>query len=897
MKRIVIVGFVLCMLLTSIPFSVAAAAGDSTVIFHSDAADGRLCETEIPLDFSFAVEQQGKYQFVMEYQTIPSNNITPQVLVELDGTAIGTYDLPRIWAPKESSLLPDGRYMQDGQGNEIMPEYEEITEWQMLVLPSDMEIAAGSHAMSLTIVRGSVRIRTASLRPVGQEISYNEYCKQFGDMASATESVFQEAELISRKSHLELPLFFDRTSPQISPNDPVKLRYNLLGGSGFATEGQWVEWEIDVPETGLYVLDFCYRQNVNRGLSVKRQLLIDGEIPFAECTDVEFSACDGFNVKTVGTEAAPYQFLLEKGKHTLRMEVVLAGYRESLAELKEVVQNLNMLYSKIMVIVGENPDAYRDYGLVEHIDGLKEILTDSSNRLSELAVVLNKNTDKKGDLTARLDEAARMFLSMAEEPNKIPQRMDNFLSQINGMADLIGSLRNQPLELDWLSFRGIDQDAKETKVGFWEALKYHVESFVGSFLTDYMSIEGDNGADPLRVWISSNDLLVAGFAVGRDQAQIVSRLATERFSVETNCPVSVSLVTQDAILPALVSGKGPDVALFLPKDTLSNLYFRNALVDLSTSMTNYAEVEQRFYPSSMVSLKAYGKTFALPEAQSFNMMFIRKDLFNSMNLKAPETWDQFYTVLGRLQNQGMNAGIAEAVQIYEMFLLQNGGKLYNEERTKTQMTEAASIEAFSVWTDLYSKYSMPKVFDALNRFRTGQLPIVLAPAYFYGQLAVGAPEIAGEWEMYPIPGTANGESINHSESCLITGAAVMKHSDRQEDALRFLDWWTSDKTQVQFALENENRLGVSGRYYSASKAVLETLALTVQEQEALKKQWLAVDDVPRSVATYYVQRCLTNAFRRVVYNFERPRDVIGRYGNMADDELVRKNEEMNPKED
>ena len=53
-----------------------------------------------------------------------------------------------------------------------------------------------------------------------------------------------------------------------------------------------------------------------------------------------------------------------------------------------------------------------------------------------------------------------------------------------------------------------------------------------------------------------------------------------------------------------------------------------------------------------------------------------------------------------------------------MFLLQNGGTLYNQDMSRTNMTGKASIEAFAAWTDLYVKYGLPKSFDILNRFRT-----------------------------------------------------------------------------------------------------------------------------------------------------------------------------------
>ena len=399
--------------------------------------------------------------------------------------------------------------------------------------------------------------------------------------------------------------------------------------------------------------------------------------------------------------------------------------------------------------------------------------------------------------------------------------------------------------------------------------------------------------EPLRVWASTNDLISTGYATGRDQAQILSRLITDSFTPSTGIPVTVSLVNAaDTLLPALVSGKGPDAALFVPKTVLMNLYYRNALTDL-TAMPDYAAIVQRFYPSSLVSLQVGEKTYGLPEIQTYNMLFYRADIFREQELTVPKTWEEFYAVLARLQKKGMQAGIEESTQIYEMFLLQNGGTLYNQDMSRTNMTGKASIEAFAAWTDLYVKYGLPKSFDILNRFRTGQMPLVISTSNFYGQVTVGAPEIAGLWKMAMVPGTVRADgTADHTEVCRVSAAVVMEKSRRHADAFRFLDWWTSDSTQERFALETEAKLGVSSRYFPANKEVFGSLAWTAEEAEALLGQWRQVSDNPQSPAAYYVTRNLSNAFRRVAYEYENPRDVIFRYGRIVDEELSRKRIEL-----
>ena len=845
--------------------------------------------------WNILVPSDGSYEIVIEYQTVSKNTVTPQGEAVLTSEHIGeirkTVDFPRVWAFADGAVK-NGRFARDAAGNEIMPSYKERSVTQEKILPfadGGIVLKTGEYSLTLSMRRAEIIVQAVMLCPFGKTKDYKEYiseCNAIGAKNATGIPVKQEAELLDEKSHPEIAVTYDRNSPSVSPNDPVHIRYNLLGGQQFGTEGQWVSWTADAPESGYYMLDFIYRASQSNGLDVRRRLFVDGKIPFAECESVHFSAADSFQVNTLGGNN-PWLFYLTKGSHSFRMEVVLSEVRESLYELNEIVTSLNMLYTKITVLVGETPDLYRDYDLDKNIEGLKETLSECAFRLG----ALTKKLDSNGGISeASLSEAARTLESMRDNPRKIPQRMDRFRAQINTLADLMGSIRNQPMELDYFVIRPPEQEAKEPKSNFWSLLKYRFKGFFSSFLQDYSSVSRENSGESINVWVSAADA-AAGYGIGRDQAQIVSRLAADSFTTGTGVFVNISLLDTATLMSALVSGKGPDAALFVPKETLANMYFRNALVDLS-QMTDFDSIEKRFYESALISLKTEGKTYALPELQIYDMLFYRSDIFSENGLTPPDTWTDFLTVLNRLQKKGMQVGVPSAPQIYEMLLLQNGGSLYNENVSATMMTETASIKAFTEWTDLFTKHGVPMAYDGLNRFRTGQMPLVLAPASFYGQLLLGAPEILGQWEMAAVPGTETPEGINRTETCAVSGAAILEKSKKHESAFKFLDWWTQSGTQAQFAFEVESKIGVSARYFPAVKAAFDSISWTSDEQKVLSGQWEKVSDNPQSPANYFMTRNLNNAYRRVVYSFENPRDVIYRYGQMVDDELLRKRKEL-----
>ena len=155
--------------------------------------------------------------------------------------------------------------------------------------------------------------------------------------------------------------------------------------------------------------------------------------------------------------------------------------------------------------------------------------------------------------------------------------------------------------------------------------------------------------------------------------------------------------------------------------------------------------------------------YALPETQSYTMLFYRKDILSELGIGVPETWDEIYKILPILQKNNMNfampvstvAAPDAGMSTFYMFLLQRGGSLYNDALNATRLDGEESIAAFKQWTSFYVDYTLPQTYDAANRFRLGETPLLLADYSLYNTLQVFAPEIASLWGIEKIPGTAD----------------------------------------------------------------------------------------------------------------------------------------------
>lgn len=240
----------------------------------------------------------------------------------------------------------------------------------------------------------------------------------------------------------------------------------------------------------------------------------------------------------------------------------------------------------------------------------------------------------------------------------------------------------------------------------------------------------------------------------------------------------------------------------------------------------------------------------------------------------------------------MMIGVPEDQRVFEMLLMQQGGQVYNDNLTATRLTEEVSVKAFSEWTDFFVKHSTPVSYDFYNRFRTGEMPLGISDYSLYNQLMVAAPELMGLWKMVPVPGFETDGKINRSQPCNVNSCVVVESSKLKEEAFQFASWWTSDDIQQRFGAECEILLGTSARYNTANLNATAGLDWTESELSAISSARDELWDVKQTPASYYYNRNILNAFRRVVYNYEKPRDVLGRYSKEIDREIERKNKQI-----
>lgn len=877
--------------------------------FAGRDGDSIVTEGTGAVTYSFTVPQSGMYQLQVEYYPLEGKDSTIMRNILLDGQL--PYDeareveFPRIWS--NASAIE-----QDSRGNDIRPTQVEAPDWEKVFVtdasgfhtePLQLYLTAGEHTLTLESVREPMAIGSICLCRAPQSPDYADYLQQHSQDTSV-EGVYEliQGEAAVRKSSQVIYPITDRSSASTSPNSPKNIRLNTLGGEKWQTAGHWVEWTVTVPESGLYKLNYRVRQNIVQGACSTRRLLVNGEVPFQEAENIQVYYDMAWQYLTFADEKGePYYIYLEQGENTLRMEASLGEMNQLLRETFSCVDELNDIYRQILMITGPIPDVYRDYRFHKQTPQILEDLKAISQRLYMLYEEYQKETGESGHSATTLYKLAVQTEKMGEDQRQIAKNFTVFKNNIVALGDFVVTLRKQPLEVDYLEIASPEQEFVEETATFGENVRFVMDSFLASFSDNYASMKSDakDAHTTITVWVGSG--AQAGVATaGRDQAQVIKQMAETMFTPEHGIAVDIQLVSTGSLMSAVMSGNAPDVALSLGGSEPVNYAIRNAVVDL-TQFDDYEEVSGRFMESALTPLSFDGSVYGLPETQSYYMLFYRKDILEDMGLEVPQTWDDVIAMLPELHKQqldfGLPVAISDAIGIgfngYAMFLYQNGGAFYTEDGAESLLSSNVAIDSFYQWTDFYTEYRLVPLYDFASRFRMGDMPIAIADYTLYNQVSVFAPELRGEWDFAPVPGTEKEDgTIDRSVAGSVTAGVILSASEEQEAAWEFLKWWTDTGTQVVFGLELESIMGAAARYATANVEALEQLPWSPKDINNLKQQWQWVKGTPEVPGGYYTPRYLDFALRRVYYRAEDPGETLEDMVDTINDELTAKREEL-----
>lgn len=869
---------------------------------------GRYVRTEESgsVEWQLDVPKSGLYHISVRYYPVKgkSSAIERELLIDgkLPFTSARNLSFGRIWVNENPEI------QQDNRDNDLRPRQVEAPAWQETLLrdtegyyeePYQFYLSAGRHTLTMVSSREPMVIDYIKLHSYDAPAAYAEVkqsyeAQEYKETSGHTIKI--QGEDAAYKSSPTLYPITDRSSPSTEPYDVSKIRMNTIGGNNWRVPGQWIAWEVEAPEDGLYNITIKGRQELLRGIYSTRSMRMDGEIPFREMLQIPFYYDSDWQMNRLGNDEEPYLFYLSKGKHELQLEVSLGAIAPLLRQVEASVLDINAMYRKILMITGNVPDPYRDYRLEEQIPDMTAVFREQSQILYGVSEELVRLTGEKSDKTATLNKTAYQLADMADKPETVQKRLAQFKINVGSVGSWILEVREQPLEIDYLLLSSPDVKLPKANASGFRKLVHEVSSFTHSFFEDYNTIGNttENG-ETIDVWIGT----------GRDQAQVLKAMIDDTFTPLTGIGVNLKLVSPNVLLRASLAGEGPDVAMQVGNDMPVNFGMRKAAEDLS-KYPGYEDVVKQFRDSALVPYRFENQVFALPEQQIFNMLFYRKDILQELNLAPPQTWDEVYAMIPVLQKHRMDMAlplaqttgvpVLEVNRAYAMLLYQMGGSFYLNNGAKSGLDTETGLAAFKNWTNFYTSYKLPLIFDFPMRFRTGEMPVGIQDYTFYNYLTVSAPEIKGLWEFIPVPGTKQPDgSIRRDVASGGTAALMLRQAKNKDAAWEFMKWWVDKDSQVRFGREMEGLMGAAARYPTANVEALKELPWPTSDYRHLEEQWQWVQGVPEVPGGYFTGRHLDNALREVINNGTNTADALYDYVQEIDYEIDQKRAEFDLK--
>lgn len=854
--------------------------------------------------YRFVVPENARYNLRISYRSSVGSVLDTEIGIKVDDNypfpSASNMVLPRMW--QDATAI-----REDDLGNQFSPEqvaYEGFVtkalydQTGVVIHPYEFALAAGEHTITLEINAGEIEIAEVILAvPDDAKITYKSlsaiYEKEGYTKYEGTPLVV-EGEDANIKSNNSIISLSDSTSKQLTPASATKSLINYIGATNWQSSNEEICWTIDVPEDGLYKLGMMYKQDqIIDGLSY-RHLRIDGYTPFKEAANIAFPYHVNWEFFEFADEDGDaYYFYLTKGEHQLSLTVTLGYTAEFYSRMKEVAEKLGDLYIDIVMITGESPDVNRDYELFKQIPDFTDTLTECHNELTALVGDIQTLTGERGSsYIAAIQNMDRVLKMMLDSLYTSHQYVKNYYSNYVTLSSWLYEMTVMPLSIDQIRLAAPDGDFEEKKVSFFEKIAFSLQRFIASFSDEYNAVSSEEKEEAaLTIWVNW----------GRDQAQVLNSLIEESFTAETGISVNLEIVNAD-LVKGLLADNYPDLSLHMARSTPVNLAMRGALCDL-TQFEDYEEVITQFGKSSSEPYKYLDGVYALPDQQSFYLMFYRTDIFEELGLEVPNTWEEFMATTAVLQRNNMTSYLpytqitaanttdtgVGGLNLYATILMQNGGQFYNEERNSSLLDTVTALDSFRTWTDMYTQYKIPTTQDFYNRFRVGTCPLGIITYTEYMKFQQAAPEIQGRWAIALVPGTTQEDgTIDRSTSGAGTGCSILEKSAHKEEAWEFLKWWTSAETQTRYNANVESILGAISRTTTANVEAFADMGWDESDLQILLAQREQIQEIPEIPGSYYLTRSVDQAFWSVINGEASVKDSLDKWAREANNEIERK---------
>lgn len=825
--------------------------------------------------YRIAVQTDGIYTLLIDYMSAGNSYLDYTASVEINGKyqyqELKAIDFPLYWQDETPQILTD-RY-----GDQIAPSQIRIPGWRTAklynntyssVAPLKVSLNAGENVIRITNVSndglalGKLAVTTLPTGPV----SYEDYMRihEGASIVSAPVTVINATDY-SVKNSAEI-IYESTSSPAVNP---YNAEYKLLNTLRWTDPGDEITYECNVPETGLYILSFHYMSEKEE-FATYETVSIDGEVPFRELSAYSFPYTGGsWSNETLSDESGnPYYIYLTEGSHTITLKSELEPIAEAWRYGQLVAEHATVFSLEIKKIAGEDPDKYRTWKMTKYMPEIPDYLEAYEVMIQHIRFLLQNDSDHgiNGAQLAYLDKAEKFIEDMAEYPDEIALYTKDLSGDDNSVlvavSQFTSSIMKMDFRLDAIYISG-DTNIPAARQTLLASLKNCIDTVYYSFVSEKFSTQNED-EETLTIWVNRS----------LQHVDLMQKMVDTEFTRETGIKVKITVIPDAGKLTlAAAADNTPDLALGLASHMPFDLASRGALYDM-TQFDDFWVVNNRFATGAMVPYVYNEGVYAIPETLDFQAIIYRTDIFNSLGLEVPTTWDELRVLLPVLQRYGMNFyhNCSYGRTGYKWFyqttplIFQNGGKLYTEDGTATAIDSVESVNGLKELGDLFVAYSLDiQVNEFFNSFRYSVLPIGIVDSNSYNLILNGAPELDGQWALAPFLGTPQADgSIDRSFVAASTGGVIFKDTDKASEAWEFLKWWTSTETQVEYTYTLRSTYGDTYFWLSSNLEALQQAPIAQEDKQIILEMADWIRDVPRTPGQYLLERSISDIWNAMV---------------------------------
>ena len=224
------------------------------------------------------------------------------------------------------------------------------------------------------------------------------------------------------------------------------------------------------------------------------------------------------------------------------------------------------------------------------------------------------------------------------------------------------------------------------------------------------------------------------------------------------------------------------------------------------------------------------------------------------------------------------------------YLYNAGAKLYSADGFSTGIASEEAIKGVRFMAESFTIYGMPLTTSSFyNSFRYGDIPVGVDNASTYFKLLTAAPEIVGQWDIAPYPGTKQPDgSITRYATGSAQTCIMFQKTDQPEESWTFMKWWMSTATQTEFQDQLILRYGPEYLWSSANLEAFANNSFQASHKAVILAQWEWLQEPVRLPGSYMLERELSNVWNKIVFDGANPRVAIDRAVILINREITRK---------